>query len=131
MKRDAKGPLEIARQLEAEQLEQLEASGLIAAKGWTLVRDRESGRPLQVIRPRDPRDAERALAMAKEAHAKQDPDALNEIPSLIRDYIYKGLLARDAKGKPAIIDEHGTWIDTPRPGDSFVTGLDASSKVAR
>ena len=87
------------------------------------VRD-EQGRPMQVIRPKDPK---LAVDLAKVAADTNDKALFDRLPGIVEDaagnYTYMGLLAKRASGPPCIVDEKGRFIAELAPGDSFTSGL--------
>lgn len=93
------------------------------------VRD-EQGRPLQVIRPKDPK---LALDLGLRAVETNDGNLLDRVPGIVEDasgnYTYMGLLAKRASGSPCIVDDKGRFVAELAPGDSFVSGLTGDDVV--
>jgi hypothetical protein len=75
-----------------------------------------NGKPLIVIRPKDPT---LALQLANLAIKTNDVDLFESLPEKVEDYIEIGLLAEGGKGE--IINDNGRVIDKCKSGDSFVT----------
>jgi hypothetical protein len=93
------------------------------------VRD-EQGRPLQVVRPKDPK---LALDLGLRAVKNNKSALLDRVPGIVEDaagnYTFMGLLAKRASGSPCIVDYKGRFVAELAPGDSFVSGLTGDDVV--
>jgi hypothetical protein len=85
------------------------------------------GKPMLVLRPKDPR---LALSLAEIAVQKQSQQLLDELPEIVSnasgDYTFMGYLAKDRK-QIWIADENGKRLGDVVAGDSFVTDAEPAS----
>lgn len=82
-----------------------------------VVKSRDDGQPLMVIRPANPA---LALSVAQVALDKQDTALLDRLPEEVGDYTIQGWLGERGR----LLDQNGDVIGKCKPGDSFVTWKD-------
>lgn len=83
----------------------------------------EEGKPLMVLRPKDPLQREVALASARALVGKEGAEAAQAFQDILQgEYQFLGYLAKDVRtGRPSIVDDKDAYVGELEPGDSFAT----------
>ncbi len=81
---------------------------------------RDDGRPLAVIRPKNPA---LAIQIARVAIDQNDKELWDCLPAKAGEYTFIGWLPFPREGVPEgyVVDDEGLIVDEMQPGDSFVT----------